>query len=88
MLMHSIKHKLVIALVAGAILLSGCGAEEATCGDYKKMSEDDQNKVVKALLKKKTGKSSKDAEAIMRMEISTFCAFADPETKIIETLGK
>ncbi len=89
MLMHSTKHKLLVGLVAGAILLSGCGASgDATCGDYKQMSENDQHKVVKALLKKKTRKPSKDGEDIIRMEISAFCALVQPETKIIEALGK
>ncbi len=88
MVMHSTKHKLLVGLVAGAILLSGCGASgDATCRQYLKMSERDQNKIVKALVKNR-GESSKDAEAAMRVQISAFCTVAKPDAKIIETLGK
>ncbi len=88
MLTHLAKHKLLVGIVAGAILLSGCGSsDDATCEQYLKMSEQDQDKIVKALVKN-IGESSKDAEAAMRTQISAFCSVAKPDAKIIETLGK
>ncbi|MDQ1130788.1 hypothetical protein [Microbacterium sp. SORGH_AS_0888] len=78
----------IVILLSAALLLSGCGgSKDVTCGDYKKMSSNDQKSAIKSYYAAKGENNPSNGKILLTQQSAKlYCATAghdsDPISKI------